>query len=178
MTIAEVEPAADPPSRTATPGSPGPLTDAVIRIGVSVVVGWLATLVGAVMIGVGYLRVDSGDTLAEQFAYFSSACVGGLALIGLGGLAVLSRQHADAARAVKEIRCRVGSARPANASPANVGAGAASGAVAVAVVNGSSTYHRSDCVFVAGRPGVRAISPRSPEARAMRPCQVCDPAGP
>lgn len=176
MTIAEFEPAADPPSRTATPRSPGPLTDAVIRIGVSVVLGWLATLVGAVMIGVGYLRVDSGDTLAEQFAYFSSACVGGLALIGLGGLAVLSRQHADAARAVEEIRRRVGSARPVNASPANVGARAAS--AVVAVVNGSGTYHRSDCVFVAGRPGVRAISPRSSEARAMRPCQVCDPPQP
>lgn len=171
-------PSAPVSGRVGSPATPasrsqGPLTAAVISLGVSVVLGWFATVVGAVMILVGYLRVDSSDSLAEQFAYFSSACIGGLALIGLGGLAVLSRQHADARRAVEEIRRRVRS-EPATSDVRSDRTDAKAGA-SVVVVDGSSTYHLDDCVFVAGRPGVRRASSHCSELDAMRPCQVCAP---
>ena len=152
---------------------PGPLTDAVLKIGVAVVLGWLATIVGAVMIIIGYLRVEASDTLAEQFAYFSSACIGGLALIGLGGLAVLSRQHADARRAVDEIRRRANGG--SSARPAQDEALTSSSPARVALVPGSATFHLPDCVFVDRRPDIRLAAAGADEVRSMRPCQVCHP---
>ena len=167
-----------PTVRTELPRrSASPLTDAVIKIGVAVVLGWAAVVGGAVMIVVGYLRVHSADSLAQQFAYFSSACIGGLALIGIGGLAVLSRQHADARRAVEEIRRR--SHLDATARQGEVSQGSDGGAArTVTVAPGGNTYHRADCVFVAGRTGARQQRLSTADARTMRPCQVCQPAQP
>lgn len=148
----------------------GPLTDAVIRIGASVVLGWLAILAGAVMVLVGYSRVDSSSSLAEQLAYFSSSCVGGLALIGLGGLAVLSRQYADARRAVEEIRRRASgeSVRRATDQVA-----VSDGRVAIA--EGGSTFHAADCALLDGRSDVRRVASDSSELRSRRACQICRP---
>lgn len=157
----EVKPA---PS-VAAPARSRPLTDAVLAVGVSVVLGWLSVSAGAVMILVGYLRVESSDSLAEQFAYFSSACIGGLALIGIGGLAVLARQHADARRAVEEIRRRHRGDVPADQPH---GPKSASNSQRVAPA-GSSTHHDPDCVFVAGRDDLRPVV----DLRGMRPCQIC-----
>lgn len=158
----EVQPAVP----KAAPARSRPLTDAVVAVGVGVVLGWFSVAAGAVMILVGYLRVESSDSLAEQFAYFSSASLGGLALIGLGGLAVLARQHSDARRAVEEIRRRhrggVSTGRP-------VGSTAMAHGQRVAPT-GSPTYHHPDCVFVAGRSDLRRVD----DLRGMRPCQVCD----
>lgn len=142
-----------------------PLTDAVVAVGLGVFLGWISVVAGAVMILVGYLRVESSDSLAEQFAYFSSACVGGLALIGIGGLAVLARQHADARRAVEEIRRRHRGERPAESS----GAQSSTADRRRVASSGSSTYHLPDCVFVAGRTDLRPVN----DLQGMRPCQVC-----
>jgi len=157
----EVQPA----PAAARPARARPLTDAVVAVGVSVVLGWLSVLAGAVMILVGYLRVESSDSLAEQFAYFSSACVGGLALIGIGGLAVLARQHADARRAVEEIRRRHRGEVPVG--PSRSPAMSSSGQRVAPV--GSSTYHEPDCVFIAGRHDLQPVD----DVRGMRPCQIC-----
>lgn len=154
-----------PPVERAGTHRSRPITDAVVAVGLGVVLGWLSVAAGAVMILVGYLRVESSDSLAEQFAYFSSACVGGLALIGIGGLAVLARQHADARRAVEEIRRRHRGELPADRrGPETVTADRRRLAPA-----GSSTYHLPDCVFVAGRSDLRPVH----DLRGMRPCQVC-----
>ena len=164
MTV--IDPTEVQPARPiATPTRSRPLTDAVVAVGVGVVLGWLSVAAGAVMILVGYLRVESSDSLAEQFAYFSSACVGGLALIGIGGLAVLARQHADARRAVEEIRRRHRGEAPARQRH---GFTAAPDGQRVAP-SGSSTYHHPDCVFVAGRDDLQRVD----DLRGMRPCQVC-----
>lgn len=150
---------------------PRPVTDAVAAVGLGVVIGWCAVVAGAAMILIGYLRVDSSDSLAEQFAYFSSACVGGLALIGIGGLAVLARQHADARRAVEEIRRR--RAGMAGASPrlAPTSRPSGGGPVRLVAAPGTTTYHRADCVFVAGVAEVAPVL----DTDGMRPCQVCAP---
>ena len=168
-TIEPLEPEASPVAVRRSGVASRPLTDAVLAIGVEVVLGWCGVVVGVVMILVGYLRVDAADSLAQQFAYFSSACIGGLALIGLGGLCVLSRQHADAQRAVQEIRRRHAGGQPRPASSV-AGPTRPSGA-ALVVAAGTATYHRRDCVFVAGRRDLRSASPGD----GLRPCQVCHP---
>lgn len=160
-----IDPAEVRPTPVASTSRSRPLTDAVVAVGVGVVLGWLSVAAGAVMILLGYLRVESSDSLAEQFAYFSSACVGGLALIGIGALAALARQHADARRAVEEIRRRHRGEVPAD-RPAK--SGKVEGRLVASA--GSSTYHRPDCVFVDGRHDVRQVD----NPRGMRPCQVCD----
>lgn len=157
-----------PPARTERDR---PLTDAVSAVGLGVVVGWCAVVAGAVMIVVGYLRVDSSDSLAEQFAYFSSACVGGLALIGIGGIAVLARQHADARRAVEEIRRRRAGMAGTSPGPAPVTRPSGDGALRLVAAPGTATYHRPDCVFIAGVADLTPV----PDTEGMRPCQVCAP---
>lgn len=151
----------------------GVITELVIDLGVGVVVGWLLVGLGVVSAIVGFARVSSSDSLAEQFAYFSSGCIGGIVLIGIGACMVLTRQYADLRTAAEQtqelIRLRqVGVAHigeTSGAGPAHAGD--------VIVAPGSSTFHAPGCVFVEGRSGMRRIPARSPELEGMQSCQLC-----
>ena len=89
-----------------------------------------------------------------------------IAVIGIGGLAVLARQHADARRAVEEIRRRRRLPAEQLREPDRAGNGLAGGFVAAP---GTATYHLPACVFVAGRADVRPVA----RIDGLRACQVC-----
>lgn len=152
----------------------GVITGLVIDLGVAVVVGWLLVGLGVVSVIVGFARVSNSDSLAEQFAYFSSGCIGGIILIGIGACMVLTRQYADLRTAAEQtqelIRLRQTAAARGEGEPGGVGPAHAGEVIAAP---GSSTFHAPGCVFVEGRPGMRRIPARSPELEDMQSCQLC-----
>lgn len=171
-------PTASPPDiddRRQDGSARGVVTGLVIDLGVGVVVGWLLVVTGSIVVAVGFARVSTGDSLAEQLAYFSSGCIGGIVLIGIGACMVLTRQYADLRTAAEQTRelirlrqtgVEVGDrAEGIDAGPTSSGD--------VVVARGSATFHAPGCIFVAGRADVRRIPARSPELVNMHSCQLC-----
>lgn len=153
----------------------GVVTSLVIDLGLGVVVGWLLVAIGAIVAIVGFARVSTSDSLAEQLAYFSSGSIGGIVLIGIGACMVLTRQYVDLRTAAEQTRelirlrhtgVEVGDpVRSTDAGPTYTGD--------VVVARGSTTFHAPDCIFVAGRADVHRIPARSPELENMHGCQLC-----
>ena len=161
--------AADPFNASLAAGPrPGPLTDLVAQLGVGVVVGWLTVLSGAAVTIVGFARVSASDSLAEQFAYFSSGCVGGIVLIGVGACAVLSSQYADLARAARQTAAALRAGTGPNESAAEARSGR------VLVLEGSSSFHTATCPFLVGRPTRTERRGDAVEA-GLEACSACDP---
>lgn len=147
------------------------------RIGLPVVLGWLAVSVGVVMIVVGYYLVSGTADVAEQLARFSSACVGGLTFIGVGGLLILSHHYRETANVVDELRAEIAELR--SSTKGHDGArlrGPATPADVVVRVGNSGTFHTPDCIFVSGKHDVREMPVAEARAGELRPCQVCAPA--
>lgn len=178
-----VEPAVEgntPPSGTANgpverPAAvPASLSLLVLsRLGVPVVVGWLIGLVGLVVVAVGYFKVSGTDDIAEQLAYFSSASVGGLALLALAGLLIFSYHYREVARTNTALLAHLeGRAGTPSGMYAPTGHHEA---VSVLQVGDTRTYHDPGCVFAAGRLDVTPLTPRAAVERGLRPCQVCAP---
>lgn len=148
------------------------------RLGVSVVLGWAAVAVGVVMVIVGYYLVSGTADVAEQLARFSSACVGGLTFIGIGGLLILSNHYRETALATDELRAEIAALRAGkeHVAPA-IAAEAAEGVAAgrVVRVGAGATYHDPTCVFVDGKPDAVFMASADARRDGLRPCQVCTP---
>lgn len=148
------------------------------RIGIPVVLGWLAVSVGVVMIVVGYYLVSGTADVAEQLARFSSACVGGLTFIGVGGLLILSHHYRETANVVDELRAEIAELRSGTKGHDGArlrGPAAPSTADVVVRVGNSGTFHTPDCIFVSGKHDVRGMPVAEARASQLRPCQVCAP---
>lgn len=150
---------------------------------------------GLAMVMMSWYGAARTPYLFEQVPYLISGGLLGLGFVMTGGFVLFGSWIARTAReqralsqelleAVRAVRDEV-AAQPApevvpaqsrrrggssNGSTAN-GNGAAHGGL-VATANGSM-LHRSDCVVVANRDGVHAVS--SQESGALRPCRLCDP---
>lgn len=161
--LAEARSASDGQARSS------PLTELVVQIGVGVVLGWLAVVVGAIVTVVGFTRVSTSDSLAEQFAYFSSGCVGGIVFIGVGACGVLTSQYADLARAARATTelIRAGELPSKTADESSHLA-----TDEVFVLEGSSSFHSSSCPFLVGRP-VHLSSRGDAERDGLTACSAC-----
>lgn len=162
------------------------------RIGPSLVLGWLAIAIGLVLVLVGYWKVSGTSDVAEQLAYFASACVGGLFALGAGGVLILSHHYQETARTTSEMRrAFVHLIREAGlmspgieqerrnidaASPsAPRGSRAGSQRLVIRVAGGPS-FHAPNCIFVEHKEDITALSPGEALEMNLRPCQVCEPA--
>lgn len=160
-------------SRTSAAGQSLAL-ELLARVGVAVVVGWLLVVVGVVMIIVGYYLVSGTSDIAEQLARFSSACVGGLAFIGGGGLLILSHHYRETALAMEELRADIAELREGR-SDHGAGMSYAPAPGTVFRVGDNATYHQPGCIFVEGKEDARPLSVAEAQSNGSRPCQVCRP---
>lgn len=163
----------DPSVERPAPVPPSLSLLVLTRLGVPVVVGWLIGLVGLVIVVVGYFKVSATDDIAEQLAYFSSASVGGLALLALAGLLIFSYHYREVARTntalLAHLEGRSGVPGGAFAPTTTRDAGS------VVQIGDTRTFHVEGCVFAAGRSDVTAMPPGEAVQRGLRPCQVCAP---
>jgi uncharacterized membrane protein len=137
--------------------------------------GVAVTIVGFIVIFLGWNGAASFNDLRQQFPYLISGGIAGLALVAIGA-ALLVIEAARAERA--ELQSSIEALRVTIETM-----GAASGAVvspsAVAsdlVVAGRGSYHRQDCRLVQGR-GDRLPLVAKPDAdgQGLTPCRICNP---
>lgn len=76
----------------------------VERVGFLVILGGLLLMTGGVMVVAGYWTVSGTADVAEQLARFSSASIGGLAVMGAGGTLILYHQYREMTRTVEDLR--------------------------------------------------------------------------
>lgn len=150
---------------------------------------------GLAMVLMSWYGAARTPYLFEQVPYLISGGLLGLGFVMTGGFVLfgswiartareqkaLSQELLEAVRAVREEIAAQPTAEAIPAQPRRRGAnsnggtsngnGAGHGGL-VATANGSM-LHRADCVVVAGRDGVHAVS--SQESGTLRPCRLCDP---
>lgn len=67
----------------------------------------VATIAGAILLLVGWLRISDTGFVSEQLPYLASAGLGGVFLLGLGGMLWLSADLRDQWRELRGIRARL-----------------------------------------------------------------------
>lgn len=158
------------------------------RLGPPLVLGWLAIAVGLVLVLVGYWKVSGTSDVAEQLAYFASACVGGLFALGAGGVLILSHHYQESARATAEMRRALvhlvregGLVDPgfeqggSGVGEPRQGGGRRGAQKTVMRVAGGPSFHSPSCIFVQGKDDVGALTTEEAIDLDLRPCQICDP---
>ncbi|HJP65366.1 MAG TPA: hypothetical protein VKA30_03580 [Actinomycetota bacterium] len=151
---------------------------------------WLMVLGGALIVAglaaiiLGWYGAAHTPYGFEQFPYLISGGLLGMALTILGGLFYFafwltkqiqeSRQQADrttqALAGIAELLA--GGSNGSRVAAGNGGGGSAKGQF-VATATGTM-IHRPECTVVAGRGGLRRVSPDEP---GLEPCKLCDPFG-
>lgn len=67
----------------------------------------LATIAGAVLLLVGWIKISDTGFVSEQLPYLASAGLGGVFLLGVGGMLWLSADLRDQWRELRGIRRRL-----------------------------------------------------------------------
>jgi len=93
---------------------PSPLTDGGQRLlqlhGLAVIVGWLLALVGGVLAIAGYVSVSGTADVVSQVNRLASTSIAGLALVGIGGVLVLTSHYRRTVDALLDLRDDLGNA--------------------------------------------------------------------
>ena len=138
--------------------------------------GLTTSLIGFLLIYLGWNGAGSFNDLRQQFPYLISGGLAGLGLIMLGAavLVVESNRKERAELQATLLEIRDGLERVT----------ATSGTIATAmptteagmVVAGSASYHRPTCHLVGGRDELEVLTLAQAEEEGLAACRVCDPA--
>ncbi|MBA2280512.1 MAG: hypothetical protein H0W25_04645 [Acidimicrobiia bacterium] len=163
---------------------------------VLLILGGILAPLGLIMVVIGWSGAAHTPFLYEQIPYAISGGFLGLGLCFLGSFMYFShwvtelvKEHRtqsaaviDAITRLEESLGRVAAgtphangsaapARPAVAAVASVPVVATGGALDLVATERGSMAHRPECVVVAGKIGLRAVS----ASEGLAPCKLCDP---
>jgi hypothetical protein len=138
--------------------------------------GLVLSAAGALLLGVGWYDVSGETLVARQLPFVASASMPGAALLIAGAVVIgneISRRGSEQAEAMMTAVYRLLTEElPSdNTEGASDDAGAKR---AVAVANGTR-YHRSACLMIEGKAGVRVVDDTEIQQRGLQPCPVCAP---
>jgi hypothetical protein len=143
------------------------------------VLGGVLAPTGAVIVLLGWWGASQTPFVFEQVPYLISGGLFGLSLVFLGAffyfthwLTQLVREHRTQSTAIVDALQRLQDQVTAlSAAPAPVARGAAvdAGTVLVATAKGTMA-HRPECVVVAGKDGLRRVSPSD----GLATCKLCE----
>jgi hypothetical protein len=179
-------------------------TEARPRPEIRSLAGYVALVIGAVLLFLGWYGASGAVHAAEQIPYLASASIPGAALVIAGAVQVAAdrtrhsnERAADMVEALYHLLTEAvavadaGVPRvPPGTNTATVPPGAetsdgASGATAAPLpaagpvqVGGGSRFHRPDCALAAGRTDVVVVSADDIAERHLSACPICDPPTP
>ena len=152
-------------------------TGATLNLGehtLMVLAGILAPL-GLVLIVLGWFGAAHTPYGVEQTPYLLSGGMLGLGFVFLGSfcyfahwITELVKEHRIQSAAVIEAIARLQESLP---RPAEAATPASNGAVPLLATPKGTMAHRTDCVVVAGKSGLRPVR----TADGLLPCKLCDP---
>jgi hypothetical protein len=147
--------------------------------------GWILLALGAIAIFLGWFGVSGQSLTAKQLPYLISGGLTGLGLIVVGAAFLatdnLHRQIArlegverkvDDLYALLVLEPPPSPVPPASTPPEPPEGAALTGVVALP---SGTTFHRPACALVQGKTEAHEVDAAAIEARALRPCPVCDP---
>ena len=145
------------------------------------VVGGVVAPLGLVVVLLGWWGAAHSPYVFEQLPYLISGGLLGLGLIFLGSffyfahwMTQLVKEHRTQSAAIVEalerLQEEVGQRAP-TVTHAVSSNGTHGGAVALVATERGSMAHRADCIVVAGKDGLRQVSP----SEGLAPCKLCDP---
>lgn len=156
--------------------------EVLAAVGVAVALGYLLVFVGLVMVIISYFRVSGTPTLQKQLAYFASGSVGGLAVLGVGALLILSYHYRESARSNADLREALlqGGLFSSGVTSQFPGASVQDRGNGQLVVRAGrqASFHRPDCVFVTDKPSTTNLTVPEAMEEGLRPCGVCAPTEP
>lgn len=144
------------------------------------VVGWVLAGLGALALFLGWYGVSGQALTAKQLPYLVSGGLTGIALIVLAGVFLATedvRRQLSRLDRVEQQMAQLYAlfvedlANPA--TPAAPPAGTAT-ELLLALPNGTS-YHRSGCALISGKPAATGVGVTDIRQRALRPCRICTP---
>jgi hypothetical protein len=142
--------------------------------------GWALVVLGAVAIFLGWFGVSGQSLTAKQTPYLVSGGLAGLALVVVGAVFLatdnLRRQMSrldSVERKVDELYELLVLEPPAE--PDTIEGGSAAETDELRALPGATTFHRSTCRLVAGKPEAAPVNAEEIGARSLKPCPVCDP---
>ncbi|MEA3077694.1 MAG: hypothetical protein QOF60_2602 [Actinomycetota bacterium] len=134
-------------------------------------------VLGFVLLFLGWNGAASYDRVPAQVPYLISGGMAGLALVVLGGAALIVQgareDRAQLQRSIDELRAAVERIGLASANGAAYSPVAAEAGMVVA---GPTTYHRPTCSLLEGRGVLPTIPASEAVERGLSACRACDPA--
>lgn len=154
--------------------------------------GWALVALGGIVLVVGYMGIARQALIAKQLPYLASGGLGGLALVALGALFIVSEDLRHDTRRLDALEERVDhieemvsdlhsvlltTASGGPRSPRTTTDDARRGGTAgqVMVLPSGQRFHRPGCALVQDKPQVTAISPEEAQRQRLSPCLVCEP---
>jgi hypothetical protein len=165
-----------------------PATTSRPRPEIHSLVGYVAMVIGAVLLFLGWYGVSGSANLAEQIPYLASASIPGAALVIAGAAYTASdrtrRSNERAAEMVAALY-RLLTEAVSGDDGAQVAASETRGTTATGLhepalvqVGGGSRFHRPDCALVAGKTEVETVQAEDIADRRLSACPICDPPTP
>lgn len=143
------------------------------------VIGGLLLPLGVLLVLLGWRGAAGTPLEFEQTSYLISGGLLGIALVFAGGflyfgywLTLLVRETRAGRNDLIGVLSRVEQLLAEGALPQTARVAGASGGTLVATKTGTM-YHRTDCVAVDGKEGLRTVTADTP---GLTPCKLCDPA--
>jgi hypothetical protein len=145
------------------------------------IVGGVLAPLGVVVVLLGWWGAAHSPYVFEQLPYVISGGLLGLGLIFLGSffyfahwMTQLVKEHRAQSAAIVEALARLQDEVGMQASTVTHAVstnGTRDGAIVLVATERGSMAHRSDCVVVAGKHGLRQVS----AGDDLAPCKLCDP---
>lgn len=175
-----------------------PATEARPRPEIRSLAGYVALVIGAVLLFLGWYGASGAAHVAEQIPYLASASIPGAALVIAGAVQIAAdrtrhsnERAADMVQALYHLltesvadtdvpRVPPGTdtaTMPPHAEPPDGASGAAAAAGPVQV-GGGNRFHRPDCALAVGKSDVVVVSPDDIAERHLSACPICDPPTP
>jgi len=189
------------PAMVAKPAR-SPATESRPRREIRSLAGYVALVIGAVLLFLGWYGASGAVDVAEQIPYLASASIPGAALVIAGAVQVTAdrtrhsnERAADMVEALYRLLTEAvadgdvprgpSGTNTATMPPGTEPSDGASDATAAALpaagpvqVGGGSRFHRPDCALAAGKTDVAVVSADDIAERHLSACPICDPPTP
>lgn len=140
-------------------------------------------LFGLTLLGLAWFGVSGKVRVDQQISWVVGAAVPGLFFVVLGGITLGARVLrsfgtgvAGVADHVDDLHRRIVDQRFGGSGPRPGLAGAVR-ADPVLVPAGASSYHRSGCIVLGGKPDPTPVARADLAGRSLVPCRLCEPDG-
>jgi hypothetical protein len=148
--------------------------------------GWILVGLGLLLVLFGYLGISREALVAKQLPYLISGGILGLALVGFGAMLVGTEDLKRTQERIDRLETLVADlhnvllSRPDAPTLSANGDSAAQrdrglASVTLVALPGGSSYHRSDCSMVDGKPDAKVLSASSARRQGLKPCRLCEP---